>query len=468
MRIIRTWELTKDEIQAHLTRPFVDEVEVSPKSMERTRAVWGEALSPWEAVARILADVKSRGDEAAIEYAGKLDGAKLSKENLWVSEAEWDVATSQVSPKFMQSLQVAHENIYRYHSLGLPKSWITEECHGIILGQRITPIDKVGLYVPGGSAPLVSTVLMCAVPAKVAGVKEIIMTSPVGPDGVMNPHILAAARLAGVDKVLKLGGAQAIATLAYGTDSISPVDKIVGPGNIYVTLAKQMVFGRVGIESLAGPSEILILADASASSRNLAADLLSQAEHDPEAGAILVTDSLPLAEAVLSELSLQLKELGRESIATQSLAKHGVILVCKDLTEGAYWANVSAPEHLELCVDNPWEILPLIRHAGAVFLGHWASETVGDYVAGPNHVLPTNGTARFSSPLGVEDFVKRSSIISYTRAGLKEFGPHAVELATIEGLDAHAKAVQVRLTTLALEAQKALDDGLDVGESEGH
>ena len=454
MRIIKTWDLTKDEIRAHLIRPFVDEVEVTPAAMERTQAVWGEALTPWDAVARILADVKKRGDLAAIEYALKLDGAQLTKESLWVSEAEWDWAMGQVSPEFMQSLKIAHENIYRYHSYGLPKSWITEESHGIILGQRITPIDKVGIYAPGGSAPLVSTVLMCAVPARVAGVGEIIMTSPVGPDGVMNPHILVAARLAGVDKVLKLGGAQAIAALAYGTDSISPVDKIVGPGNIYVTLAKKMVFGRVGIESLAGPSEILILADESANCRHLAADLLSQAEHDPEAGAILVTDSLSLAEAVLSELAIQLEALGRESIARQSLAKYGLILVCQDLAEGAYWANVSAPEHLELCVDNPWELLPLIRHAGAIFLGHWASETVGDYVAGPNHVLPTNGTARFSSPLGVEDFVKRSSIISYTKTGLEEFGPHAVELATIEGLDAHANAVQVRLATLAAEVKR--------------
>ncbi len=451
MQIIKTWELTEDQIMAYLTRPFVDEVQVTPASEERTRAIWGEALSPEAAVARILADVKQRGDVAVVEYAGRLDGAQLTPESLWVSEAEWDAAAQEVSPEFMRSLEIACENIRKYHAQQKPKSWMSVECDGIILGQRVTPVDKVGIYVPGGSAPLVSTVLMCAVPAKVAQVGEIVMASPVGKDGMMNPHILAAARLAGVDRVLKLGGAQAIAALAYGTGTIPAVDKIVGPGNIYVTLAKKMVYGRVGIESLAGPSEILIIADQSANSRYLAADLLSQAEHDPEAGAILITDCAQLAEAVQSELAIQLEQLGRQDIAQLALAKHGVILVCRDLEEAARWANVSAPEHLELCVANPWEILHLIRHAGAIFLGHWACEPVGDYVAGPNHVLPTNGTARFSSPLGLEDFLKRSSIISYTKAGLRCFGPHAVELATVEGLDAHANAVRVRLQALAAD-----------------
>lgn len=274
------------------------------------------------------------------------------------------------------------------------------------------------------------------------------MTSPVGKTGMMDPHILAAARLAGVDGVLKLGGAQAIAALAYGTESISAVDKIVGPGNIFVTLAKRMVYGRVGIESLAGPSEILILADKTANPRYVAADLLSQAEHDPEAAAILLTDSDALAEQARVEVVAQLESLERKPIAELALAKGGIILVCRDLEEAAHWANVVAPEHLELCVANPWGMLHLIRHAGAIFLGSMGCEPIGDYIAGPNHVLPTNGTARFSSPLGTEDFLKRSSIISYTEAGLARFGPAAIRLATVEGLDAHAKAIRVRLQAL--------------------
>ncbi|NLK07265.1 MAG: histidinol dehydrogenase [Firmicutes bacterium] len=447
MRIIKAWETGEDEIRALLTRPFLDEAEVTEEASARTKTIWGESLSPRQAVRRILDDVKNRGDAAVSKYALKLDGAQLERDQFWVSEAEWDQALEKVSPEFMESLKIAHTNIHRYHAQQMPKGWVLEEPLGIILGQRITPLDKVGIYVPGGSAPLVSTVLMCGVPARVAGVREIVMTSPVGSDGVMNPHILAAARIAGIHRVLKLGGAQAVAALAYGTDSIASVDKIVGPGNIYVTLAKQMVFGRVGIESLAGPSEITVIADETANAKYTAADLLSQAEHDPEAAAILLTDSHCLAEAVADELTKQLKALGRKTTAAKSLERHGLILVCEDLTQAANWSNVIAPEHLELCVADPWRLLHLIRHAGAIFLGHWASEPIGDYVAGPNHVLPTNGTARFSSPLGVEDFVKRSSIISYTEEGLEKFGPHAVRLASIEGLDAHAGAVSVRLDT---------------------
>lgn len=449
MRVIKSWAQTEDELRAHLTRPFIDEVEVTEAFRQRTRAIWGEWLSPEAVVERILNDVKQRGDAAVIEYASKLDGADLAPEDLWVSEAEWERAFDEAEPDLLKSLETTCDNIARYHAQQKPKSWISVECDGIILGQKVTPLDRVGIYVPGGSAPLVSTVLMCAIPARVAGVGEIIMASPVGMDKMMNPHILTAARLAGVDRVLKLGGAQAIAALAYGTESIPTVDKIVGPGNIYVTLAKKMVYGRVGIESLAGPSEILIIADKSANSRYLAADLLSQAEHDPEAAAILITDSMELAEAVIEELGLQLEKLPRREIAELALARNGLILICEDLHEACKWANVCAPEHLELCVDDPFALLHLIRHAGAIFLGHWACEPIGDYVAGPNHVLPTNGTARFSSPLGLEDFQKRSSIISYTEVGLRRFGPDAVKLATIEGLDAHANAVQVRLESLA-------------------
>ena len=446
--ISRSWELTEDELRKLLTRPFIDQVEVSTTFNQRTQAVWGEPLSPQEVVARILGQVQDRGNEAVIELAAKLDGAKLTAETLWVSEGEWEAALEQVSDDFVQALKTACENIRHYHEQQKPQSWVTVETDGIVLGQKVTPLDRVGVYVPGGSAPLVSTVLMCAIPAKVAKVREVIMASPVGKSGTMDPHILAAAHLAGVDRVLKIGGAQAIAALAYGTETIPTVDKIVGPGNIFVTLAKKMVYGRVGIESLAGPSEILIIADQTADPRYVAADLLSQAEHDPEAAAILLTDSEQLAEQVESQVLEQLEGLGRRSIARLSWEKNGIILVCRNLEEAAGWANVCAPEHLELCVANPFGMLHLIRHAGAIFLGHIGCEPIGDYIAGPNHVLPTNGTARFSSPLGTEDFLKRSSIISYTEAGLARFGPGAIKLATVEGLDAHANAIRVRLEAL--------------------
>jgi histidinol dehydrogenase len=449
MRIFRTWELGEEKVRELLTRPFIDEVEVTAAFQERTKAVWGEALSPQEVVARILNQVKTRGNDAVIEYAAKLDGAELTAESLWVSDAEWEEALSQVSGDLKEALRNACSNIERYHAGQKPKSWITVEPDGSILGQKVTPLDRVGIYVPGGSAPLVSTVLMCAIPARVAGVGEVVMASPVGKSGMMNPHILAAAHLAGVDRVLKVGGAQAIAALAYGTRTIPVVDKIVGPGNIFVTLAKQMVYGRVGIESLAGPSEILVLADETANPRYLAADLLSQAEHDPEAAAILLTDSSSLAEEVQREIAAQLQDLGRKAIAELSLAKNGVILVCRDMKEAACWANSCAPEHLELCVADPFGMLHLIRHAGAIFLGAIGCEPIGDYIAGPNHVLPTNGTARFSSPLGTEDFLKHSSIISYTKEGLARFGPDAIRLAEVEGLGAHANAIRIRLETLA-------------------
>ncbi|NLA59258.1 MAG: histidinol dehydrogenase [Firmicutes bacterium] len=445
MKILKSWELTEKELRELLTRPFVDEVEVTAAFQARTEAVWGEPLSPEEVVSRILRDVRTRGDAAVIEYAAKLDGAKLTPDNLWVSEAEWEAALEQVADDVLKALEIACENIRKYHAQNRPQSWVMVEDDGIVLGQKVTPLDRVAIYVPGGSAPLVSTVLMCAVPAKVAKVGEVIMASPVGKTGQMNPHMLAAARLAGVDRVLKVGGAHSVAALAYGTESIPAVDKIVGPGNIFVTLAKKMVFGRVGIDSLAGPSEILILADETAEPRYVAADLLSQAEHDPESAAVLLTASEDLAERVRDEVLAQLEKLDRRDIAELSLERHGFILVCRDLDEAARWANVAAPEHLELCVANPFGMLHLIRHAGAIFLGHTACESIGDYVAGPNHVLPTNGTARFSSPLGTEDFVKRSSIISYTKAGLAHFGPHAVRLATTEGLDGHANALRVRL-----------------------
>lgn len=449
MRIFTTWELGEEKARELLTRPFIDEVEVTAAFQERTKAVWGEALSPQEVVARILNQVKTRGNDAVIEYAAKLDGAELTAESLWVSDAEWEEALRQVSSALMDALKTACGNIEKYHAQQKAKSWITIEPDGSILGQKVTPLDRVGIYVPGGSAPLVSTVLMCAIPARVAGVGEVIMASPVGKTGVMDPHILAAAHLAGVDRVLKVGGAQAIAALAYGTRTIPVVDKIVGPGNIFVTLAKQMVYGRVGIESLAGPSEILILADETANPSYVAADLLSQAEHDPEAAAILLTDSSQLAEEVQREIAAQLQDLGRKAIAELSLMRNGIILVCRDMEEAAAWANICAPEHLELCVADPFGMLHLIRHAGAIFLGHVGCEPIGDYIAGPNHVLPTNGTARFSSPLGTEDFLKHSSIISYTERGLARFGPDAISLAEVEGLGAHANAIRIRLEGLA-------------------
>ena len=390
----------------------------------------------------ILADVRARGDAALKEYALKFDGASI--EELQVTQAEIDEAFANMDPYFLETLKEAAANIEAFHRQQVHKNFVMNDKPGVVLGQKYTPIEKAGVYVPGGTAAYPSTVLMDVIPAKVAGVSEIVMTTPAGKDGRVNPVILAAAATAGVTKIFKTGGAQAVAALAYGTESIPAVDKIVGPGNIYVATAKRKVFGKVGIDMVAGPSEVLVIADDSADPRHVAADLLSQAEHDPLAAAILVTDSEALARAVDAELERQTALLPRQEVIRQSLGAYGTIVVAESLAACADIANRIAPEHLELSVEAPYALLPLIRNAGAIFLGHFSPEPLGDYLAGPNHVLPTSGTARFFSPLSVDDFVKKSSIICCTREELEKVSDQVILLAKQEGLDAHANAVAIR------------------------
>ncbi len=445
LKIVNAAEVSREHLKSLLTRPDVDNVEVTPEVMARTQAVFGKPLSPLEVVQTIIRDVRERGDEAVLHYAEAIDGVDLSAEGLFVTDDELEQAYKDVSQQFLADLELALDNIAKFHGKQKQNSWITSGPKGSVLGQKVTPLASAGTYIPGGTAPLISTVLMTVVPAQVAGVERIVLATPESSRGGLNPHIIVAAHKAGAGKMLRVGGAQAIAALAYGTESIEPVDKIVGPGNIYVTLAKKEVFGKVGIDSLAGPSEILVIADTTANPRFVAADLLSQAEHDPEAGVILLTISPEMAQLVHEEVERQLELLPRKEIAAQALAKSGVAVVCEDLAQAAELSDICAPEHLELAVADPFALLDQIHNAGAIFLGHYASEPVGDYVAGPNHVLPTNGTARFSSPLGVYDFVKYSSIVSVTQAGLEEIGPAGVRLAQKEGLDAHANAMLVRL-----------------------
>jgi histidinol dehydrogenase len=392
----------------------------------------------------IIENVRQNGDQALKDYTEKFDG--ISLDELKVPQAEIEEALSQVDGKILEIIKEAAENIRSFHEKQLRPSWMTTKENGSILGQKITPLDSVGLYVPGGTAAYPSSVLMNVIPAKVAGVKRIVITSP--PDketGKLPPAVLAAAHIAGAEEIYKAGGAQAIAALAYGTESIRPVDKITGPGNIYVALAKREVFGDVDIDMIAGPSEIAILADETAHTDEVAADLLSQAEHDPMASAVLVTPSSALAKAVSEEVDRQLAELPRQQIASQSIENYGAIYVAKNMDEAIETVNSLAPEHLEILTENPMELLGRIRHAGAIFLGRFSPEPVGDYFAGPNHVLPTNGTARFSSPLNVEDFQKKSSILLYSEKALKDNGEKIAAFARLEGLEAHARSIETRL-----------------------
>ncbi|MCH6267846.1 histidinol dehydrogenase [Neobacillus citreus] len=391
----------------------------------------------------IIADVRSRGDEALSEYTEKFDRVKLS--SFSVTEEEIEEAYGKVDEQFISIVREAAENIRTYHEKQLRPSWMTTEENGTILGQKITPLDSVGVYVPGGTAAYPSSVLMNVVPAKVAGVKRIVMVSPPDADGKLPAAVLVAAKEAGVVEIYKAGGAQAVAALAYGTETIQAVDKITGPGNIYVALAKREVFGDVDIDMIAGPSEIAILADETARADEVAADLLSQAEHDPRACSVLVTPSLELAEAVATEVEKQLAVLPRREIAAQSIADYGAIYVTENIDEAVETVNQLAPEHLEVMTANAMELLGKIRHAGAIFIGRYSSEPVGDYFAGPNHVLPTNGTARFSSPLNVDDFQKKSSVIIYSEKALKANGAKIASFARMEGLEAHARAVEARL-----------------------
>ena len=393
-------------------------------------------------VADIIANVRENGDKALIEYCEKFDKARLT--SLQVTKAEVEEAVAAVDPAFLEILQKAAANIRKFHSRQVRNSFIINDEDGIVMGQKIIPVDRAGLYVPGGTAAYPSTVLMDSIPAKIAGVRELVMVTPPNAEGKVNPVILAAAWVAGVDKIFKVGGAQAVAALAYGTESIPRVDKIVGPGNAFVAEAKRQVFGQVSIDMIAGPSEILIVADGKSNPRHLAADLLSQAEHDKLASAVLVTDSQDLAEAVQAELEIQIPLLERAEIARASIDNNGKIIVAGNLKEVIAISNEIAPEHLELCVDNPFDYLDSIRHAGSIFMGRNCPEALGDYFAGPNHTLPTSGMARFSSPLSVDDFIKKTQYTYYTRDALARVAADVAAFATAEGLTAHAKSAIIR------------------------
>ena len=394
-------------------------------------------------VSEIISNVIKNGDKALYEYCERFDKAKLS--SLEVTEAETREAFSRVDSEFVEIIKEAAENIRTFHKRQVRNSFVINECDGIVVGQKVMPIEKVGLYVPGGTAAYPSTVLMDSVPAKIAGCKEIVMVTPPNKEGKVNPVILAAAKIAGVDRIFKVGGAQAVAALAYGTESIPKVDKIVGPGNAFVAEAKKQVFGKVSIDMIAGPSEILVVADSSCNPKFVAADMLSQAEHDKMASAVLVTDSYDFALLVSEELERQIPELPRCEIARHSIDNNGKIIVAEgNLSLAIDIANEIAPEHLELCVDNPFDYLDKIKHAGSIFMGKNCPEALGDYFAGPNHTLPTSGTARFSSPLGVEDFVKTSQFTYYTKEALSRVADKVAYFASKEGLDAHAKSATVR------------------------
>ena len=395
-----------------------------------------------EVVDAIIADVRARGDAALRDYALRFDGARL--EELEVSAQEMDQALADADPYFLDTLRMAAANIEAFHRRQLRDSFVMTEQDGVILGQKYTPVERAGVYVPGGTAAYPSTVLMDVIPARVAGVPEIVMTTPAGRDGRVDPAILTAASVAGVTRIFKAGGAQAVAALAYGTESVPAVDKIVGPGNIYVATAKRKVYGKVGIDMIAGPSEILVLADGGCSPAWVAADLLSQAEHDRLASPVLVTDSEALALAVQAEVEAQLDALPRRDIARASVETGGKIILCGSLDQAVDVCNIIAPEHLELCVEDPFALLGRIKNAGSIFLGRNVPEALGDYFAGPNHTLPTSGTARFSSPLGVDDFVKRSSFIYYTREALGRVKDRIAGFAEAEGLHAHARSVTIR------------------------
>lgn len=427
MRIVELNDQTKDNLLESL--------------LKRSPASYTEYE---QTVNDIIAEVRKRGDEALFEYALKFDKCKISEENIKVTKEEIEEAYQQVDPALVEVMKKSAKNITWFHEKQMHNSWILPKEDGTILGQKITPIAISGVYVPGGKAAYPSSVLMNVLPAKVAGVSRIIMTTPPGADGKVNPGTLVAADIAGVDEIYKSGGAQAIAAMAFGTKSIPRVDKITGPGNIFVALAKKACFGFVSIDSVAGPSEILVLADESANPRYVAADLLSQAEHDEMASAILITTSRALAEQVSDEVEKFTRELSRETIIRKSLDNYGYILVAENMEQAIDAANEIASEHLEILTVNPFETMTKIKNAGAVFLGEYSSEPLGDYFAGPNHILPTNGTARFFSPLNVDDFLKKTSIISYSRDALEKVHKDIELFAEKEGFTAHANSIKVR------------------------
>lgn len=443
MKIVNVKDMGIAAVENLLKKPAFDQVELNPRIREANKQLFGEDLTAAQIVDRIVGEVRRDGDAAVIKYTRLIDRTEFTPEEFLVTEAEYEAAYEEADPEVVASLKKAAENVRQYHQEQKPNSWMTYRDHGSILGQSVIPLDRVGIYVPGGTAAYPSSVIMNAMPAVVAGVREIIMMVP-PKNGKINPYVLVAAKEAGVSKIFKIGGAQAIAAMAFGTETIPRVDKITGPGNIFVTLAKKAVYGHCDIDMLAGPSEILIVADKTADPAYTAADMLSQAEHDMLASSIVITDSAELAGKVAEEAEKQLKKLPREEITRASLDKNGLIIVTEDIMQAVELANVSAPEHMEILTEQPFQLLPYVRHAGAVFLGAYSPEPLGDYFAGPNHVLPTGGTARYYSVLNVETFMKRTSIISYTQAQLDAVSDDVIRLAEAEGLQAHANAVRLR------------------------
>ena len=429
-----------------LMKPAFDEIVISEKVQARIERTFGEALSPQQLVDRIVGDIRRRGDDAVLEYTVKIDGVTLTAAGMEVTAAEKKQAMAALPAELADVLQQAAANIRRFYEEQLEndRPWTSSRGTGSWVGQRRTPLDRVGIYVPGGTAAYPSSVLMTAIPAVVAGVREVTMMVPPSPDGSVNPLVLAAAEIAGVNRIFRIGGAQAIAALAFGTATVPKVDKIVGPGNIFVTLAKKAVYGYCDIDMLAGPSEIMIVADGSADAAYVAADMLSQAEHDELASSILVTDSETVVAEVEQELHVQLATLPRAATAQTALERQGLILLVRDLNQAAECVNAAAPEHLEILTETPEALLPGIRHAGAIFLGAYSPEPLGDYFAGPSHVLPTGGTARYASVLNADTFRKTTSLIAYAPADLSAVGAAVVRLAEAEGLSAHARAIALR------------------------
>ena len=443
MKIIQASKVGEKTIERLLTKAAFDEVELSPKVREANKKTFGKDLTAAELVRQIVGDVRHEGDAAVLRYTKLIDRVDFAPKDFLVSEAEYAAAQKEADPAVVVSLRKAAANVRKYHEEQKPNSWMTYREKGSILGQSLIPLDRVGIYVPGGTAAYPSSVIMNAVPASVAGVSEIIMMVP-PKNGKINPYVLIAAREAGVKRIYKIGGAQAIAAMAFGTETIPRVDKITGPGNIFVTLAKKEVYGHCDIDMLAGPSEILIVADETADPVYTAADMLSQAEHDPLASSIVIVTDVALADKIAMEAEKQLSKLPRQEIARASLDRNGCIIVAEDMMQAMRFANISAPEHMELLTKDPFQLLPYVRHAGAVFLGAYSPEPLGDYFAGPNHVLPTGGTARYYSVLNVETFMKRTSFISYTQGALSDVSEDIIRLAETEGLEAHANAIRLR------------------------
>jgi len=444
VKVIYAKDLSSQEMIELLKKPAFDQVVLGEGAKAHIAKVFGSELTAVQVVEKIVNDVRVHGDEAVFRYTSAIDGVSLAADTIEVTAEEFATARGQVDEQVLGAIRQAIANVKSFHIEQLPKTWLTYREHGSMLGQSCIPLERVGIYVPGGTAAYPSSVIMNAVPATVAGVKEIIMVVPPAKDGSVNPYVLTAAREAGVTRIFKVGGAQAVAALAFGTKLIPQVDKITGPGNIFVTLAKKAVYGHCGIDMLAGPSEILIVADDAADPSYIAADMLSQAEHDVLSSSILVTDSKELAKLVVTEIDKQLAQLPRKEIAQAALERNGLIIIVEDIMEAMKLANRSAPEHLEILTQQPFALLPYVRNAGAVFLGPYSPEPLGDYLAGPNHILPTGGTARFYSVLNVETFMKKTSIIAYTKEALTVVSSQVIALAESEGLTAHANAIRVR------------------------